>query len=291
MYDLPEDEFYGGPAFTSSFGIIKAIGSPNYDYTKDDPYSPFYEPAVTTTTSSGGVTYSPGLWDPAVQEEKQSAVVSSGGGTLRRNPTGTSSTQITENILPSGPAPELDLPDFNAPEWDEDEIASLARKAAGPYVSVLRRGLNRTLLAIRSAEKNPVARAQMYRQALEGFGGEQGLGGVLAKARREGRADYTKKYGYEFTEAINKIQQQNQEKIANFNAAMMIYQSKIKQKTTGTKAIHYSGTPGLDSEGGVTFDSEGMESRRLSGGLMYPGESMSAFINPKSAIGSRKFFG
>jgi hypothetical protein len=183
------------------------------------------------------------------------------------------------------------LPDFDAPEWDEGKISELSRKAAGPFVGGLRRGLNRALVSIRSSEKNPVARAQMYRQAMEGFGGEQGLGGVLSRARRQGRAEYGQQYNYEYNEAVQKTQQLNQEAMANFNAAMMIYQASIGHKTTSTSTIGYSMNP--SSSGGASAEGATGEQavpnpyttgapRSLSGGMVYGGESMANFINPKS---------
>jgi len=226
-------------------------------------------------------------FDPARAGTPAVASRASGGGTLRRYPTGSSSTSISENIMPSGPVPNLDLPGFDAPEWDEDKISELSRKAAGPYVGGLRRGLNRALVAIRSSEKNPIARAQMYREALEGFGGERGLGGVLAQARRQGRAEYGQQYSYEFSEAVHDINQRNAEATANFNAAMMVYQAKMKKKTSTSKSISYSGGSGGGAINAVTGEPEGGTSlglttgapRRLSGGMAYPGESMANFIN------------
>lgn len=268
-----------------------------YDYTKDDYYSPFYEapePAITgapvVDSSRFSQSYQGGLnatiTGPSV-EESQPAISggsSSGGGYARAYPVGT--TSISENILPDESAPTLDLPDFSAPEWDEDKISELSRKAAGPYVSGLRRGLNRTLVAIRSSEKNPAARAQMYRQALEGFGGESGLGGVLARARRQGRAEYGQQYAYDFQEAVRKTEQLNQEKLANFNAAMMIYNSKIKQKSTSSTSYSTSPTSYSASESNSGVSPNGISyttgaPRRLSGGMVFGGESMANFINPK----------
>ena len=214
-------------------------GADVYDAEGNDYWSPMYEPAGGAATKAA---VAPGRWTPGIQPT-QPAVrrsPSSGSSASRYYPTSKSSTSITESIMPSGPTPSVDLPDFNAPEWDEGKISELSRKAAGPFVGGLRRGLNRTLVSIRSAEKNPVARAQMYRQAMEGFGGEQGLGGVLSRARRQGRAEYGQQYNYEYQEAVQKTNQLNLEAQANFNAAMMIYQAKIGHKTTSTSTTGYS---------------------------------------------------
>jgi len=240
-YGFDDDSYGDTPAVnqdpTGLYGDTS--GADVYDAGGNDYWSPMYEPAGGAATKAA---VEPGRWTPGIQATQPAArrSPSSGSSASRYYPTSKSSTSMTESIMPSGPAPSVDLPDFNAPEWDEGKIAELSRKAAGPFVGGLRRGLNRALVSIRSSEKNPVARAQMYRQAMEGFGGEQGLGGVLAASRRQGRAEYGQEYAYEYSEAVQKTNQLNLEAQANFNAAMMIYQASIGHKTTSTSTTGYS---------------------------------------------------
>jgi len=91
--------------------------------------------------------------------------------------------------MPMGPAPELNLP-----EYDEDKVSSLTQKRAAPGVRRLREA---TRSAMSETYDNPNVKRMTVRDALSGYG--TGLENVMAGAGRSA----TQEYGQQYAASVN----------------------------------------------------------------------------------------
>lgn len=89
--------------------------------------------------------------------------------------------------------PELpDIPEFQLPEYEEEEVAAIAQKIAGPQVRRLRETTRAAITRRGPGYENPNIRRMTVRQALQGYG--TGLEGIISGARRGAVAEYAQQY-------------------------------------------------------------------------------------------------
>ncbi|GAG88588.1 unnamed protein product, partial [marine sediment metagenome] len=84
-------------------------------------------------------------------------------------------------------------PEFEAPEWDEEEISRIRQVRAASGIRRLRGAVQ---MAMGGAYESPQIKRMSLRQALAGYG--MGLESVMGGAGREARGEYGEKYGREF---------------------------------------------------------------------------------------------
>jgi len=221
----------------------------NYDYTKDDPYSPFYEPEEDVGGGSLERSITPlpqGEMFPAPASDFSSMYqytgygeqpkTGSGSGTnitssYRLSPTGKTSVmtpsypglppqlgQVPEFTAPEYQAPDITAPGFNPPGYSEAEVRRLTHRAAAPGVRKLRQAVQ---MAMSRQYENPNVKSMTLRQALAGYG--LGLEGVMAGASQQGRAEYGEKYGREFAGAQTRYGGEMQKYLSEFGAAQQRY--------------------------------------------------------------------
>jgi len=227
---------------------MATLNYPKYDYSTDDPYSPYYnpqqdysypenptggyydpnapgpqfEPATQGTGSSEtGYSYDwaqpwPQSTQPAfsapTSQPRSSSAYSLGTPT-------TTTTGISTPIRPGIPMPALTLP-----AWDEGAIKSARRKYMAP-VRRVQEGLRRTLASLPSAD-NPYVAKEMGRGAVEAYG--TSVSDISMRAGMMGQQEYERRRAEEVTALT-----------ANFQAAMQDYMAQYGRKTTTTQKTTY----------------------------------------------------
>jgi trehalose-6-phosphate synthase len=91
---------------------------------------------------------------------------------------------------------EGEAPEYEKFEYDKGRIEALAQQFGGRYTRKAREGLLQAITGINtSSVENPIARAQMYRQAMAGY--SEGLSGGMAEASRAAIGAYGQEYSAE----------------------------------------------------------------------------------------------
>jgi len=109
--------------------------------------------------------------------------------TFGTTPATTSSQTVSQTYKPTGPAPTFERQVFEAPEFDEREVAAETQRLQAPSIRKLRRQLQQTQT---QRFVNPNVRRMTTRAALAGFGA--GLESIQTGARREARQTVQQKY-------------------------------------------------------------------------------------------------
>ena len=121
-----------------------------------------------------------------------------------------------------GSAPSMpNLPEYNAPEYDERKVDALAQKKAAPELNRLRQ---LTQQAMAKTYENPNVQRMTVRQALAGYG--TGLGGIMAGAQSAATNEYGKVYSATVQAALTNYQ-------ANVNATMQHYNNLFQDYMNG----------------------------------------------------------
>jgi len=111
--------------------------------------------------------------------------------------TGTRRTVQRLEFDPDAVMPELEIPTFKAPEFDDRSVRAKAQRIAGPQIRRLRDVVQAA--AARNYD-NPNVRKMTLRQALAGYG--QGLGDVMTGAHREAQAEEMQEFQTDYGEAL-----------------------------------------------------------------------------------------
>ena len=136
-----------------------------------------FDPGTSSTTES--------------TEPKKEETSSQQFWTEQQRPTG---SETTTSWTPPGPAPTMgEIPEFEAPEWDEGEISRIRQVRAAPGVRRLRGAVQQ---AMGGVYESPQIKRMTLRQALAGYG--MGLESVMSGAGREARGEYGEEYGREY---------------------------------------------------------------------------------------------
>lgn len=233
-----------------------------YDYATADPYSPFFEPAVSAPsimpstypvaepqrgigTPVGGAVgekdtgfgydwSTPWTAKPTTPE----AAPAPGFAVAPSRITGTTTTQITRPIMPTGPRPTLALT-----PWSEKEAMKRRGIHMGPPLRRAERGLQRTVAALpTAAEAGNIMVAREYaRAAVEEHG--MAVSDIAYKAGRLSREDY-----------MRELEIKHREELANFEGAWKEFLAQIGQETTAETTYRYGGAgAGTPTEAGNDF--------------------------------------
>lgn len=135
---------------------------------------------------------------------------------------GTRTVQRVE-FDPEAVMPELNIPTFEAPEFDDRAVRAKAQRIAGPQIRRLRDVIQAA--AARNYE-NPNVRKMTLRQALAGYG--QGLGDVMTGAHREAQAEEMQEYQTQYGEALQNWN-------ARVAAANRVYDSAFQKYLASAK--------------------------------------------------------
>jgi len=160
------------------------------------------------------------------------------GRTTWTVPSRLTGTKQISSWAPSGAAPTMAaIPEFELPEWEEEEVAGLRQKYAAPGVRRLRGAVQ---TAMGQTYESPQIKRMTLRQALAGYG--MGLESVMGGAGREARAEYGEEYGRE-------VQAEQMQWQANVQRLAQMYQGAMQAHlrggtTTSTTAYQYGGTSG-----------------------------------------------
>ena len=151
---------------------------------------------------------------------------SMGGGTK-------TSTTVT-GITRKGEAPAAPVvPGFEAPEWDEREIAKMTQRKAAPSLRRLRSQINE---AMSRSYDNPNVKRMTLREALAGYG--LGVEGIMSGAGSQATGEYGAKYGREFQ--ASQIDYQ-----AKVNTLMQSYQNAFQSwVSSGVQTSKTTSGPG-----------------------------------------------
>lgn len=284
----PTQQHMGGYGDTSGAGI--------YDESKNDYWSPMYTPTTQWGATNQTSPTLPGIGKASTTPERRTstggktASTGGGGGALRVQPILRSSTttSTTTPVAPSGPAPIApEAGEFEGPEWDKRYIARMAQEKSAPGIRQLRTAYQQ---AAGQSFENPNVKAMMLREALGGYG--QGLQHVRAGGEDSALREYSEKYGRDWQGEAMEYQTNARYELAAYNATWQNYLRQYGTETSSTTSRDYqmittgagvgtSSTPGYTSSS-LDADGDTGYGRSLSGGMAYPGKSMSTFINPKT---------
>ena len=207
--------YYEKPTYGDYLGGQVPLGSDRYMPPEPEkPAEPTTRTAITTETAPGAIVP---------------------GRTIPGRFLGETTTMRRELEGPAPKYPEYIAPEaFVAPEWDEQEIASLTRKLSSPGVRGLRTGIQQ--VAGRHYEA-PAVRRMTLRAALAGYG--QGLESVMAGSRQAAGAEYGQKYArglearkLEYESEIRRKEQEYQSQLGSFQAAWDEWVGGAKEITT-----------------------------------------------------------
>jgi len=157
--------------------------------------------------------------------------------TYKSYPISPSGQTVTSSWQPSGTKPTFGaIPQFTAPEWDEQEIEQLTQRKAAPGIRQLREAVQS---AMRKPYSSPQVQRMTLRDALQGYG--IGLESVLGGAGQAAIGEYGQKYGREFAG-----EQMNWQ--AEANRLNTIYQGAMQEYMgTGTQTQTSKATYGDDT--------------------------------------------
>jgi len=226
------------------------------DWEWPDPYSrpePEYEPVVETSNlpvvSTGAPTNLQAIAPYPASTELSDALKKLYPQQQTQQKTYTVPSKITGTTtswIPSGEMPQMgEIPEFETPEWNEEEITRLTQKRAAPGIRRLRSAIQQ---AMGGVYESPQIKRMTLREALAGYG--MGLESVMGGAGREATSEYGQKYGREFEAQQIQWQADVQRLSQMYNAAM---QSYMKGGEQVTKYTYGSGTPSESRKEGETF--------------------------------------
>lgn len=109
--------------------------------------------------------------------------------TFGTTPATTPSQTVSQTYEPTGPKPTFERQVFEAPEFDERDVAAETQRLQAPSIRKLRQQLRQTQT---QRFDNPNVRRMTTRAALAGFGA--GLESIQTGARREARQTVQQKY-------------------------------------------------------------------------------------------------
>ena len=127
-----------------------------------------------------------------------------------------------------------EIPEFEAPEWDEGEISRIRQVRAAPGVRRLRGAVQQ---AMGGVYESPQIKRMTLRQALAGYG--MGLESVMSGAGREARGEYGEEYGREYAGEQMEWQANVQRISQMYSGAMQAWARGGKQ--VSTQEIQYGG--------------------------------------------------
>lgn len=119
-------------------------------------------------------------------------------------------------------APNVPLPAFNLPPYDEGRISELTQKAAAPGMRALRTSVQQVQ---GKYYENPNVKRMTLRDALAGYGA--GLESVMTGAGREARGEYAAEYAPQLTKAQMEYQAQVQATMNQYQNAWRDYMSRM----------------------------------------------------------------
>lgn len=155
---------------------------------------------IRPTSSLGPSTFQKDLGSKYKEPTKAGVAPRSSSGSKSRKATGTVTLPRTQ-YLPRGSTMtseqrteyEGEAPEYEKYEYDKGRIESLAQQFGGRYTRKAREGLLQAITGINtSSVENPVARAQMYRQAMSGY--SEGLSSGMAQATQSAIGAYGQEY-------------------------------------------------------------------------------------------------
>lgn len=142
--------------------------------------------------------------------------------------------------------PTMDeLPEYEAPEWDEERIRALTQTQAAPGLRNLRQQMAR---AYTLPSTNPNIKAMNLREALAGYG--SGLESIMSGARRGAGEEYAREYETEATEGRLNYEAQLKKLFAEYQASYADYMAKEARKpvyggVSGSSSTYRSSTPSI----------------------------------------------
>lgn len=171
------------------------------------------------------------------------------------NATTSENSTTTRTWTPSGPAPvRPEMGTFNAPEYDEGEIAQLRQRQAGPQIRKLRdvtlQALSGSGMAAKGWE-NPNVRRTTVRQALQGYG--SGLGSILASAQNTAMNQYQQRYQNQYNAAQTNFEANRLAKMTEYQNLWTSWAKQGTERTNVTGSSSGSGGGAASSSGlGIT---------------------------------------
>lgn len=132
-----------------------------------------------------------------------------------------------EWLPPDMDKPTVDLPNFEAPDYDRRRVRQLTQEQAAPQVRRLRDSVQQ---AMGRSFENPNVQAMTLREALSGYG--LGLEGAMAGAQDRAMREYATEYEGEYQEATRQHATDVQEEMAEFEAAWNDYLKNYTQVTS-----------------------------------------------------------
>lgn len=187
-----------------------------------------YNPQITSSVSTGsGETNVTGSGTSSGTSSTSN--VQTGTSQSAGSQTGTQNTTSTWTPNAS-PAPTVMGGSFNAPIYNEKDVAGIQQTLAAPQVRNLREALG--AMNVQATDDNPNARRAMLRDALKGFG--VGLDSVMGGAYGQALSAYGQKYNSQYSAALTSFQSAEQAKQNNFNATLEAW---MKQGTTTSGTV------------------------------------------------------
>ena len=144
--------------------------------------------------------------------------------------------------LPTIDMPEMRTAQFQAPEWSEQAITSLAQRKAAPGVRGLKEGL-REMTAMQG--NDPISRHNS-REAMKGYGA--GLGQVMAGAHSAAVQEYSQRYGYEFQGAAMQFEAEGDAIAREFQGKLATNMAQYEGKLQGIMAGYQAQVAGASLE-------------------------------------------
>jgi len=155
--------------------------------------------------------------------------------------------QITrsEYIPPTGPAPTLELPKFEASKYDRGRVDQLRQRAAGGAIHESRRNLQRAYArTFAQYGFNPVARGAAMRIALEGHG--LNVNRAMSSAETTAQNEYERERQVTFQNKQIEHQRLTQQALSVYQNALNTYNKSGTQKQT-TESIYGVSDPNSDT--------------------------------------------
>lgn len=206
---------YTGQNYPTGYGA--------YGEGRSSSYAKGFQPGVAPATrpaGGGNATQARNAMLHAAHTTSDQLRRRTGGGIYtgpggQRN-VGTRTVQRIE-FDPEAVMPQMEVPTFEAPEFNERAVRAKAQKVAAPEIRRLRDVIQQA--ASRNYE-NPNVRSMTLRQALAGYG--QGLEDVMASSQQTAHAQEMQEYQTEYGESLQNWQ-------AKVNAAQQAYQNAFQK--------------------------------------------------------------
>lgn len=223
---VPED-----PAtYDADYGV-SGIPIQDYSYSGFSAYQPYSASSATSKKTTGSPT-----------QAKATASTQANATATNKVQVPISSTTTQSFVMPDTPAPVLgDLPSYNAPEWDKNEVRNIARRIAAPRISEMRRMVR---LALTKSYRNPNLRHQALREALAGYG--LGISQISAGASTQAAQEYGQQFAVQANKAGAEYQAAVNAHLTAYRSAWDNYLKLLETSTTQTTTMGM-----LDTETGV----------------------------------------